>query len=108
MESPEGDRHPGDGVFLEVVPNERIVFTNIFTTGWALQSLSGQGCDFAIVAIVTFEPEGSGTRYTARVRHANEETLRKHDEMGFSEGWGQCTAQLAELAEAEAGARAAA
>jgi len=108
MESPEGERHPGDGVFLEVVPNERIVFTNVFSAGWTPEQLTGQGCDFGIVAIVTFEPEGSGTRYTAQVRHWNEETLKKHEAMGFEEGWGQCTAQLAELAEAEVRGRAAA
>ncbi|WP_423828179.1 SRPBCC domain-containing protein [Sphingomonas oleivorans] len=47
-----------EGVFLEIVPNEKIVFTNAFSAGWISQ-------DPFMVAIVTFEPEGAGTRYTA-------------------------------------------
>ena len=101
MRSPEGEDMPGEGVFLEVVPNEKIVFTNIFEPGWKPQNLSGGGCDFAMLAIITFEREGSGTRYTARVRHWDEATLKRHEEIGFHEGWAQCTAQLAEIAEAE-------
>jgi uncharacterized protein YndB with AHSA1/START domain len=61
-----------------------------------------------MVAIVDFEPEGSGTRYTARVRHWNQEAQKAHEAMGFEEGWGICAAQLAEIAEAEAHATVAA
>jgi uncharacterized protein YndB with AHSA1/START domain len=102
MQGPNGEQHPGEGVFLEVVPNERIVFTNVFTVGWVPKSLMTSECDFAIVAIISFEPEGDGTRYTARVRHWNDEAVKIHEEMGFEPGWNQCAEQLAELAEAEA------
>ncbi len=60
----------------------------------------GQRMIFA--GFAPFVDEGSGTRYTARVRHWNEEALKAHEAMGFEEGWGICAAQLAELAEAEA------
>lgn len=102
MTGPDGERHPNEGVYLEVVPNERIVFTNAFTAGWQPKTLMTSECDFAMVAIVTFEQEGAGTRYTARVRHWDAEALKKHEAMGFHEGWGIVTAQLAEIAEAEA------
>lgn len=108
MTGPNGESHPGEGVFLEVVPNQRIVFSNVFTSGWVPKTLMTSECDFAMVAITTFEPEGSGTRYTARVRHWDEEAVRKHQAMGFEEGWGIVAAQLAELAEAEARTAAAA
>lgn len=101
MRSPEGEDMAEEGLFLEVVPNEKIVFTNMFAAGWEPRRLSGDGCDLGMVAIVTFEPEGSGTRYTARVLHWDEATLKRHEEIGFHEGWAQCTAQLAEIAEAE-------
>lgn len=103
MQGPNGEQHPGEGVFLEVVPGERIVFTNAFTAGWEPKTGMDSDCDFAMVAIVTFEPEGSGTRYTARVRHWNADAQAKHEAMGFEEGWGIVAAQLAEIAEAEAG-----
>ncbi|PVE25010.1 ATPase [Microvirga sp. KLBC 81] len=93
MRAPDGtDLSREEGVFLEVEPNRKIVFTNAFRTGWIPQ-------DPFMVVIVTFEPEGAGTRYTARVRHWNEETLKQHEAMGFHEGWGIVASQLAALAE---------
>ena len=102
MRSPEGKTDGGEGVFLEVAPGERLVWTNAFKPGWEPQALSNEGCDFAMVAIITFEPEGAGTRYTAKVRHWNEEAVEKHRQMGFEPGWNMVAAQLAEIAEAEA------
>lgn len=104
MEGPDGTRHPEEGVFLEVVPNERIVSTNLFAAGWKPRTTKVSECDFAMVAITTFEPEGNGTRYTARSRHFDAEAVRQHQEMGFEQGWNMVAAQLAELAEAEAAA----
>lgn len=101
MRSPEGEDMPGGGVFLEVVPGEKIVFTNIFAAGWQPQALSGEGCDFGMVAIVTFEAEGAGTRYTARVGHWDEEARKRHEAIGFDQGWAQCAAQLADVAEGQ-------
>src|SRR5215213_8487071 len=75
MEGPNGEQHPNEGVYLEVVPGERIVFT----AGWAPKLGMDSDCDFGMVAIITFEPEGSGTRYTARVRHWNEEAHKAHE-----------------------------
>ncbi len=93
MRAPDGTNLPDEeGVFLEVEPNRRIVFTNAFAPGWIPQ-------DPFMVVIITFEPEGSGTRYTALVRHWNEETLKQHEAMGFHEGWGIVAGQLADLAE---------
>ncbi|KLK94043.1 ATPase [Microvirga vignae] len=93
MRAPDGTDLPREeGVFLEVVPNRKIVFTNVFKSGWIPQ-------DPFMVVIVTFDPEGTGTRYTARVLHWNEETLKQHEAMGFQEGWGIVAGQLAALAE---------
>jgi uncharacterized protein YndB with AHSA1/START domain len=81
--------------FLEVLPNARLVFTDAFRPGWIPQQAF-------MVVIVTFEREGAGTRYTARVRHWDEEALKRHEAMGFHEGWSVVAGQLAQLAEAEA------
>jgi uncharacterized protein YndB with AHSA1/START domain len=59
-------------------------------------------CDFPSVTIVTFEREGSGTRYTARVRHWTEAAVKAHEAMGFEQGWSMVAGQLAGIAEAEA------
>jgi uncharacterized protein YndB with AHSA1/START domain len=92
MRSPDGANMPHDGVFLEVVPNRKIVVTDAFKPGWIPQAAF-------MLAIVTFDPESSGTRYTARVQHWSEEAMKQHEQMGFHEGWGIVAGQLAELAE---------
>jgi uncharacterized protein YndB with AHSA1/START domain len=93
MRSPEGQEFPNDGVYLEVVPHERIVFTDAFTRAWEPSAKP------FMTAIVTFEDLGDGkTRYTARARHWTEADREAHEKMGFHEGWGQCADQLAALA----------
>ena len=90
---PEGNEHPDEGVFLEVVPNERIVFTDAFSKGWQPKP------DPFMLAIVTLEDEEGKTRYTATVRHWTAEAKERHEAMGFHEGWGQALNQLAQLVE---------
>ncbi len=100
MKAPDGTDMPHEGVFLEVVPNRKLVFTDAFKADWTPQNAF-------MVVIVTFEPEGSGTRYTARVRHWSDESLKQHEAMGFHEGWSIVAGQLADLAENRAAATAA-
>jgi uncharacterized protein YndB with AHSA1/START domain len=45
-------------------------------------------------AILTLEPVEGGTRYTARVMHANAAQAAEHAAMGFAEGWGAALDQL--------------
>jgi uncharacterized protein YndB with AHSA1/START domain len=72
MRSPDGADMPHDGVFLEVVPNRKIVVTDAFKPGWTPEAAF-------MLAIVTFDPEGSGTRYTARVQHWSEGAMKQHE-----------------------------
>lgn len=97
MQSPEGQDIPRPGQYLEIVPNRRIVATDAFTGDW----LPSDGKPF-MTMVLTFEPEGGPnsdkTRYTAVVRHWSEDDKKKHEEMGFHQGWGQCADQLETLA----------
>ena len=45
-----------------------------------------------------FEDEAGKTRYTARVRHFTVAGREQHEQMGFHQGWGMTTDQLAALA----------
>jgi uncharacterized protein YndB with AHSA1/START domain len=93
MRSPEGQEFPNPGIYLEVVENERLVFTDAYTKAWEPSAKP------FMTAIVTFEDIGGGkTRYTARAHHWTEEDRATHEKMGFHEGWGKCADQLAELA----------
>ncbi len=94
MRSPEGEEFPNRGVYLEVVENERLVFTDAFTEAW-------KPAEKAFMSVVlTFEAIGEGrTRYTARASHWTDEDREAHEKMGFHEGWAVCAEQLAELVE---------
>jgi len=92
MHGPNGEKFPNAGVYLEVVPNEKIVFTDAYTTAWVPSDKP------FFTAIVTFEDIGGGkTKYTAVARHWRDEDRDAHVKMGFHEGWGQCADQLAAL-----------
>ncbi len=93
MQSPDGLKFPNAGVFLEVVPNEKIVFTDAFTANWEPK----QGAPF-MAAIISFSDQDGKTRYEARVRHWTPEARVQHEQMGFHQGWGQCAEQLEALA----------
>ncbi len=92
MLSPEGQEIPNRGVYLEVVKNEKLVFTDAFTAAWEPSDKP------FFVGILTFEDIGGGkTKYTARARHWTVEDRDAHEKMGFHEGWGIATDQLAAL-----------
>ena len=92
MRSPDGQEFPSQGVYLEVVPNQKLVFTDAYTSAWVPSEKP-----FMTVTL-TFQREGSGTRYTAVARHWTAEDREAHVKMGFHEGWGLCADQLAALA----------
>ncbi|PWW04585.1 uncharacterized protein YndB with AHSA1/START domain [Hoeflea marina] len=79
-----------EGCFLDVVADARLVWTTALAEGWRPVEPW-----LALTAIITFTPEGRGTRYAARVLHRTAADSRKHAEMGFHEGWGTVADQLA-------------
>jgi uncharacterized protein YndB with AHSA1/START domain len=91
MRGPDGVDMPNRGVYLEVVPNRRLVVTDAYTKAWEPSEKP------FMTLILTFDPEGRGTRYTARVLHWSEADRKEHEAMGFHEGWGAATDQLAAL-----------
>ena len=86
-----GNEFPNRGVYLEVVKNERIVFTNAYTTAWEPSEKP------FMTVILTFEDEGGKRKYTARVLHWTVADREAHEKMGFHQGWGQCADQLVAL-----------
>ncbi|OWK18478.1 polyketide cyclase [Mesorhizobium amorphae CCBAU 01583] len=93
MAGPDGNEFPNPGVFLEVVPGEKIIFTDAYTSAWEPSEKP------FMTGVLTFEDEGNGkTRYIARAKHWSVADREQHEKMGFHEGWGQCTEQLEELA----------
>ncbi|MFZ5962577.1 SRPBCC family protein [Thalassococcus sp. BH17M4-6] len=93
MEGPDGERHDGEaGCVLAAEPGKLFAFTDSLGPDYR-----PRGSGF-MTGIITFAAEGNGTRYLAQVLHGTAEDRQKHFDMGFDEGWGTATDQLAALA----------
>ncbi len=100
MRSPEGQDFPNLGCFLEVVPKERLVWTSALGPGYRpmIRLAGAEPChDLYFTAILTLETVGKGTRYRAVAMHGDEATTKRHEEMGFHQGWGAALDQLVAL-----------
>ncbi len=94
MRGPDGEVFPNRGVYLEVEPNRKLVFTDAYTEGWVPTDGGG-----TMTAVITFEPQADGrTLYVARVGHPTVEKRQQHEQMGFHDGWGVVADQLEALA----------
>ena len=94
MLSPEGKEFPNNGCYLEVVPNERLVFTDTLLAGYRPSPKP------FFTAALLLEPRNGGTRYTAIAIHGDEATRKQHEEMGFHDGWGTVVTQMTDYIKA--------
>ncbi len=92
MRGTDGKDMPNRGVYLEVVQNEKLVFTDAYTKAWEPSEHP------FMTVVLTFADVGGKTKYTARVIHWTVADRETHEKMGFHQGWGQCTDQLAAIA----------
>jgi uncharacterized protein YndB with AHSA1/START domain len=94
MRSPEGEEFDETGCFLEVVPNERLVWTGALGPGFRPQS-----SELPFTAVIELQPTASGgTRYRAIAIHQDPQGRQAHETMGFTDGWGAALDQLVALA----------
>jgi uncharacterized protein YndB with AHSA1/START domain len=92
MRGPEGQEVPNPGVYLEVVPGEKLVFTDAFVRAWEPSNKA------FMTGELRFADVGRDTRYTVRVTHWSVADRDAHEQMGFHQGWGIATDQLEALA----------
>lgn len=94
---PNGERFDNIGCYLEVVPNERLTWTDALLPDFRP---SGKSIlpGLAITVTVMLKPEGKGTRYTAVALHKDEAGRLEHEKMGFHDGWNTVLDQLVALA----------
>lgn len=91
MKSPDGELYPNDGCYLEIVPNERLVWTSALAPGFRPKAEEF----LPFTAVLLLEAVGENqTKYTAIAIHGDAETTKRHEEMGFFDGWGQVIDQL--------------
>ena len=96
MRSPEGQDFPNTGCYLEIVENQKLVFTDALGANFRPSEKP-----FFTVSI-TLEPHGTGTnstgtKYTVVAMHKDEAGRQSHEDMGFHTGWGICFDQMIEL-----------
>jgi uncharacterized protein YndB with AHSA1/START domain len=94
MFGPEGEVHPHPGYVLAWDEGRRFAVTDA-----VVGDLMPVGP--FMIGIWEIAAEGEGTCYTARSRHWDEDTAKRHEAMGFADGWGACADQLKALCEAE-------
>jgi uncharacterized protein YndB with AHSA1/START domain len=96
MRGPEGQQVDNAGCWLEIVENEKLVWTGALGPGYRPRATPPGS--FLMTAVITLEAQGQGTKYTALVIHADEEARRQHEAMGFHAGWGKALDQLVAMA----------
>ena len=92
---PDGERLENVGCFLEVLPEERLVFTDAFAADFMPRAEP-----FVTCVVDLSEESGGRTKMVWGARHATAEARQKHLDMGFDEGWNAAAAQLDTLAQA--------
>ncbi len=80
-----------DAVFLVVEEGVRLVWTNAIDSEWRPQ----QPQPVPLTAEIRFLEHPEGTDYRVLVRHGQPEDRERHAKLGFFEGWGTVTDQLA-------------
>jgi len=86
-----------DASFLVVEDRERLVFTNAIDSTWRPANPQ----PVAMTAEITLSDHPDGTNYHVTVTHADPQARAHHEQLGFLEGWGTVTDQLAEIAESQ-------
>jgi uncharacterized protein YndB with AHSA1/START domain len=84
-----------DACFLAVEVGERIVFTNAVDSRW--RPAMPEPVTMTAEIIMRDHPEG--TDYRVIVRHRDPAARARHQQLGFLDGWGTVTDQLARLVE---------
>lgn len=102
MRSPEGQAFPNLGCYLEVIKDEKLVWTNALAPGYRPAPPPAKN-DFCFTAVLMLEAQGKGTKYTALVIHENEAARQQHEDIGFYDGWGKALDQLVAIAKQEGG-----
>jgi uncharacterized protein YndB with AHSA1/START domain len=96
MQSPEGGQYPNTGCYLEIIPGKKLMWTDALHPGYR-PALPGRisGEIGHMTAIILLEPTtNGGSKYAAIAMHTEEKYAKKHEEMGFSKGWGMALDQL--------------
>ncbi len=94
MVGPQGERTDNVGIWLEIVPQSRLVFTDAFSENYMPRPNA-----FMTGFVELSETTHGTTRMVWGARHASEEAMLQHLDMGFEKGWLAAANQLDRLAQ---------
>jgi uncharacterized protein YndB with AHSA1/START domain len=86
-----------DAAFLAADELTRIAFTTAIDSTWRPADPGA----IVMTAEITLADHPEGTDYRVLVRHGDPTSRERHEKLGFGDGWGTVTAQLAALTEGE-------
>jgi uncharacterized protein YndB with AHSA1/START domain len=89
---PDGREHTLHGVYREIVPPSRLVFTQSYVT-------EGFASSEALITM-TFEERDGETLFVSRILHQSREDRDIHLQTGMEKGWAETFERLDELLEA--------
>ncbi len=92
MRAPDGSTHPCTGIFREIVPPERIVYTGTADDGHPC----GGGLPPHSLVTMTFADEGGKTRITIHTQLKSAAAREAAIAGGFNQGWNDSIDRLAE------------
>jgi len=98
MRGPDGQQFDNTGCYLDVVPQEKLVWTGALDPGFRPKA-HGADVPFTMTAVIAITPTSSGgTTYRVTVLHGDAKSRQAHEAMGFHVGWNAAFDQLVALA----------
>lgn len=85
-QTPDGQQFPNEGSILMADPERKLVFTDLMTQDFSPVERVSAEFGPAFTAVMTFQPEGTGTLYRTVARHASAADAKANTEMGWTEG----------------------
>ncbi len=95
---PDGPGMTAEGSFLEVVPERKLVFTDLLGEDFSPFETPDTGFGPNFTAVLTFAPAGAGTRHVAVARHRSAKDAADNRNGGFESGWNTACDQLEDCA----------
>ena len=86
----DGNAFPSKGCVLDATQDRRFAFTDLMTADF--QPVAEP--DLGFTATIDLSDHEGGTLYRVTARHRNAADTQKHEEMGFTSGWGTVAEQL--------------
>src|SRR5689334_9708301 len=94
LRSPDGQEFPNTQSYLDVTPFERLIMTDTLLGGYRPSP------NPFFTAVLELSKKGTGAHYKAIAIHGNDEARKKHEEMGFHDGWGTVVTQMVDYIKA--------